>query len=60
MKITHKWIVLVTLLLAALISYAYGFSEGVAIFIVLGVIFELAFWIGAISKSHQQVDHHHY
>lgn len=51
MKIPHKWILLTALLFAALISYTYGFSHGVTIFMILGVILELGFWLGLFSKS---------
>jgi len=51
MKMYHKWVTLLILLFAALISYAYGFSQGVTIFIILGVALELGFWIGLFSKS---------
>jgi hypothetical protein len=37
---------LLLLLAAAGISYVVGFAAGVGIFVVLGVIFELSFWIG--------------
>jgi len=57
MKIFHKWIILAVLLLAAFTSYGYGFSQGVGIFIVLGVILELAFWFGVFGKKHKNVVH---
>ena len=54
MKILHKWIILTGLLLAALISYGYGFSQGVAFFVVLGVALELTFWFGVFGKKHKK------
>jgi len=51
MKIFHKWLIIAALLFAALTSYSYGFSEGVFIFIVLGAVFELAFWFEILSEK---------
>ncbi len=51
MKILYKWIILAGLLLAAFISYGYGFSQGVAIFVVLGGALELTFWFGVFGKT---------
>jgi hypothetical protein len=51
MKILYKWIILASLLLVAFISYGYGFSQGLAIFVVLGGAFELAFWFGVFGKA---------
>lgn len=53
MKTFHKWGVIVALLLAAFISYGYGFSTGAFIFIALGVIFEGAFWFKIFGYSNQ-------
>ncbi|GGO67660.1 hypothetical protein [Bowmanella pacifica] len=59
MKMLHKWIILAGLLIAALISYGYGFSQGVAIFVVLGVALELAFWFGVFGEKQQCNEHSH-
>lgn len=59
MKIFHKWIVLITLLLAALMSYSVGFSQGIIFFIALGLVLEFAFWFGALSKKKIHTDHSH-
>ncbi len=53
MKTLHKWIILVGLLFAALVSYSYGFSQGATFFIVVGVVLELTFWIGIFGKKRQ-------
>ncbi len=53
MKILHRWTILAGLLLAALISYVFGFSQGIAVFVILGVAFELAFWFGIFGKMGQ-------
>jgi hypothetical protein len=46
-----KWIILTVLILAAIACYSYGSSTGLFVFIVVGVIFELAFWFGVFSKK---------
>jgi len=51
MTILTKWIILITLLLAAIISYSYGFSQGVILLIGLGFILESVFWLGVFSKN---------
>jgi hypothetical protein len=53
MKTIHKWIILCSLLFAAIASYSYGFSQGVFAFILIGVIFELTFWFNIFkTKKH--------
>jgi len=59
MKILHKWIILAGLLLAALISYGYGISQGIVVFVVLGAALELAFWFGIFGKNEQCNKHPH-
>ncbi|GHE76828.1 hypothetical protein [Thalassotalea profundi] len=46
-----KWIILAILILAALACYSYGNSTGLFVFMIMGVIFELAFWFGVFSKK---------
>lgn len=52
MKVFHKWVIIAVLLFAALASYSYGFSEGVFIFVALGIVFELLFWFKIFGKKH--------
>lgn len=52
MKVFHKWVIIAVLLFAALASYSYGFSEGVFIFVGLGIVFELLFWFKIFGKKH--------
>ena len=59
MKILHKWIILVALLFIALISYGYGFSQGAAFFIALGVALEISFWFGVFAKEQHDNKHSH-
>ncbi len=51
MTILTKWIILIILLVAAIISYSYGFSQGIILLIGLGFILESAFWLGVFSKN---------
>jgi len=51
MKVFHKWVILIAMLIAALISYSYGFSQSATVFIVLGVALELVFWFGVFRKK---------
>jgi len=51
MKTFYRWLVLAALLLAALISYGYGFSKDIIYLVALGLIFELAFWSGVFKKK---------
>jgi len=51
MKTFHKWVMLCALLLAAMISYSYGFAEGIIAFILIGIVFELTFWFKLFKKK---------
>jgi hypothetical protein len=51
MKTLHKWIILCTLLFAAIASYSYGSSQGVIVFVLMGMIFELMFWLKIFKKK---------
>ena len=44
-----KWIILIALMISAVFSYDYGFTEGVWTFVMLGMLFEFSFWAGLIS-----------
>jgi hypothetical protein len=46
-----KGLILAALILAAIICYSYGSSTGLFAFIIIGAIFELAFWFGIFSKK---------
>lgn len=45
-----KYFILALLLLMALGSYQYAFSQGIVIFIVLGLIFDMTFWFSITGK----------
>lgn len=46
-----RWFILFALIVAAIASYSYGSSTGLFVFIIIGAIFELAFWFGVFSKK---------
>ena len=46
-----EWVILAALILAALTCYSYGSSTGLFVFILIGALFELAFWFGIFSKK---------
>ena len=50
-----KWLILLVLLFAALASYSYGFSQGIVLFVALGVILELSFWFGVIVRRRRKL-----
>ncbi len=55
MNIWLRIVVLVVLLGGALACYAASFSGGAILFMSLGVLFELAFWVGlfkAVKNKH--------
>jgi hypothetical protein len=46
-----RWIILAVLIGAAIACYSYGSLKGLFVFIIVGAIFELAFWFGVFSKK---------
>lgn len=44
-----RWLVIITLLIAAIVSYIIGSTTSLGIFLVIGVLFELCFWFGLFS-----------
>lgn len=58
MKQWQKWLILIALLVAALVCYRVGFSSGVIAVLVIGTLFELAFWIGLLSNHAPQPNSH--
>jgi type IV secretory pathway TrbL component len=49
-KIT-KWLVLLVLIFIAISFYSYGNSTGMFIFIILGFLFEGAFWLKLYNRK---------
>ena len=46
MKSLYKSLILIALVIGAIASYSYGSSTGLWFFIILGALFEGAFWLG--------------
>lgn len=46
-----RWLILAALIIAAIACYSYGSSTGLFVFIIIGAIFELAFWFGIFSRK---------
>ncbi|GHF94649.1 hypothetical protein GCM10017161_23630 [Thalassotalea marina] len=44
MKSVYRWLILIALICAAISCYSYGSASGFFVFIVLGLVFEGAFW----------------
>ena len=51
MKTIYRALSIIGLLLAALLCYGYGFSQGAVLFVVLGMLLELGFWLGLFSNK---------
>ncbi len=52
-----KYFILALLLLMALGSYQYAFSQAIVIFIVLGLIFDMTFWFSITGKKKVICEH---
>ena len=44
-----RWLILLASLLLALVFYFVGSATGTVFFLVVGLAFELAFWIGLLK-----------
>lgn len=51
--ITNRYVVFILLFVAAITSYAIGVSNGVWVFVVLGMAFEGFFWIKLLRRRHR-------
>jgi hypothetical protein len=49
MKLIYKWLFITFCLIAAIASYSAGSVRGFGLFMVLGMLFELGFWIGVFK-----------
>ena len=45
----YKWIILLSLIFAALACYGLGIDSGFVGFVMAGVLFEMMFWFGLLS-----------
>ncbi|SEL64946.1 hypothetical protein SAMN05216262_11648 [Colwellia chukchiensis] len=51
MTMLKKCLMLGALLVAAFIAYGYGFSHGLLLFIVFGMVLELTFWFAIFTQK---------
>jgi len=51
MKSIYRGIIMLTLLVLVMFSYGLGFTEGAVIFVVIGALFEIVFWLGVFGYS---------
>ena len=47
----NRFLILISLLAAALGCYSIGFAKGAFIFIASGILLELGFWIGLFGSN---------
>jgi len=48
--LSNRYWILLALLTAAVVSYSVGSLAGVGLFVVAGVVFELAFWFELFKR----------
>ena len=61
MKPIYKWLLIIFFFIAAIASYSAGSVRGFGLFIILGFLFEMGFWIGIFKiktkkPSNQNID----
>ena len=54
MSTIMKWLILLALIFIAISFYSYGNSTGMFIFIILGFIFEVAFWLKLLKRKEKR------
>jgi len=54
MRRSLKSLILLLLVIATIICYSIGNIMGVFVFLLLGCMFELAFWIGIFKMNYHQ------
>jgi hypothetical protein len=54
MSTITKWLILLVLIFTAISFYSYGNSTGMFIFIILGFIFEGAFWLKLLKRKEKR------
>ena len=48
--LANRYWILLALISAAVVSYSVGFMVGLGLFVVAGVVFELAFWVALFKR----------
>jgi len=51
MKPSYRWAILILLLIGALGFYLIGGIRGAGLFIIIGLVFELLFWVGIFKTK---------
>lgn len=51
MNKTPRWLVLTLLFGAAALSYLAGFMAGFGLFLILGLLFEIGFWVNLFRRT---------
>ena len=52
----YRWLITISFLVAALVCYSIGFSVGFGGFLILGIIFELLFWVNILKPRKSLVN----
>jgi hypothetical protein len=47
----YRWLILSALIISALALYAVGSMAGFSVFLLLGAVFEIAFWVKLIGPK---------
>jgi len=55
MKQIYRWSILSVLIVVAISFYSYGSSTGMFIFILLGFLVEIAFWLKLFDRGHKKL-----
>lgn len=54
MNTIPRWLVLTLLIVAAVACYSVGFTPGMGLFLILGVVFELSFWLKLFRRTDEK------
>lgn len=57
MKMTVRWLILAGLIMMSLVFYSVSFVAGGTVFLVLGALFEMAFWFGLLESDKPSAKH---
>ncbi|MEM7358371.1 MAG: hypothetical protein AAF431_04710 [Pseudomonadota bacterium] len=49
-----RWLILSLLIGAAVLCYIIGFTPGMGLFLILGMVFELSFWVKVFRHSDKE------
>ncbi len=46
-----RYVIIIACLLASIVCYAMGVHAGILVFVLLGLVFEMVFWMGIAKRS---------